>query len=180
VVWVAILLVVVNVAGYLAYTLPRSLRKKNVASRIEQLDVELRDDRARVAALRARAAAIAANRTDSRVFMDEKVARPGASLAPILEEVESLAKGQGLSVGTQGFRRDPVEDLPLVKVAINMPVNGTYEQVTGLLAQLERSRYFFTLDKISARQQEISGSGGVGLDLEFSAYFRAGAEVASR
>ena len=180
VLWVAVLLAVANLAAYLAYTLPRSMRKKNVASRIAQLDVELRDDRARVAALKARADTIAANRKDSRTFLDERVARPGTELVPILKEVESLAKEQGLSVGTQQFQREPVEGLPLERFAINMPVNGTYEQVTGLLARIERSRFFFTLDKIAARTQEGSAQGGVGLNLEFSAYFRAGAEVPSR
>jgi hypothetical protein len=59
-----------------------------------------------------------------------------------------------------------------------MPVKGTYDQVTGLLVQLEGSTHFLTLDRISARQQQ--GEGGVGLDLLFSAYFRAGAEAARR
>ena len=178
--WMAILLGVANVAAYLAYTLPRSLRKRNVATRVEQLEVELARDRSRVAALKARAEAIKANRTESRTFLDQKVALPGTSLAPILAEVELLAKKEGLEVGTQGFSREALEGLPLERFEITMPVNGSYEQVTGLLVQLERSRYFFTLDTIAARQQEREGQSGVGLNLVFSAYFRGGTEVASR
>jgi len=176
----AILLGVANVAAYLAYTLPRSLRKRNVATRVEQLGVELAEERARVATLKARAEAIKANRTESRTFLDQKVARPEMSLAPILAEVELLAKKEGLEVGTQGFSRETVEGLPLDKFEINMPVSGTYEQITGLLVQLERSRYFFTLDTIAARHRESGGQSGVGLNLQFSAYFRRETEVASR
>lgn len=179
--WVAILLAVANVAAYLAYTLPRSLQKKNVASRMDQLAVELGDDRARVAGLKARAEAIVANRKEARAFLGEQVERPGTSLVPILTEVESLAKQQGLSVGTQAFNREEVEGLPLEKFEINMPVTGTYDQISGLLVQLEHSSYFLTLDQISARQQGSGGEGGgIALNLLFSAYFRAEKEAAAR
>ena len=181
VLWVAGLLAVVNLAVYLAYTLPRSLQKKNVASRVDQLKVELSEDRARAAALKARADAIVSNRKDARAFREQEVASPGASLVPILSEVESMAKHQGLAVGTQGFNRESVEGLPLEKFEINMPVTGTYNQVTGLLVELESSSHFLTLDQISARQQQGSaGEGSVGLNLLFSAYFRAGAEAAAK
>lgn len=177
---IAVLLAVANVGVYVAYTLPRSLRKKNVASRVEQLKGELAGDRAKVAALTARAEAINANRSESRVFLEEKVAAPGASLVPILAEVESLAKQQGLSVGTQGFNREPVEGLPLEKFEITMPISGSYDQITGLLVQLERSSHFLTLDEIAARQQTQPGQSTIALNLQFSAYFRASAEARSR
>lgn len=178
VLWGAALLGLANVATYLAYTLPRSLQKKNVASRVEQLTVELSEDRARVAALKARTQTIVSNRKDAREFMDSRIGAPGTSLVPILSEVESLAKGQGLTVGTQGFNRESVEGLPLDRFEINMPVTGTYDQVTGLLVQLEGSAHFLTLDQISARQQQGgTGEGSVALNLLFSAYFRGSAEA---
>lgn len=177
--WAAGLLLVANVAAYFVYTLPRSLQKRNVASRVDLLKVELGEERARVAGLRARAEAIVANRKESRVFLEQKVARPGMSLEPMLREVETLAEKQGLAVGSQSFKRDPVEGLPLVKFAITMPITGTYRQVTGLVSELERSSYFLTLDEISVRQQG-NQEGSIALNLLFSAYFRAGAEVASR
>jgi Tfp pilus assembly protein PilO len=176
--WIASLLAVANVAIYLVYTLPRSLQKRNVASRVEQLKVELAEERSRVGGLKARAEAIVANRKESLVFLEQRVARPGTSLVPILAEVESMAKQQGLAVGSQGFNRQSVEGLPLEKFEINMPVTGTYDQVTGLLVQLERSTYFLTLDQISARQQG-NVEGSVALNLLFSAYFRAGGEAAA-
>lgn len=175
----AALLAVANVAAYLVYTLPRSLQKKNVASRLELLKVELAEQRSRVAGLKARAETIVANRRESRAFFAEHVAAPGTSLVPILHEVESLAEKQGLAVGTQGFRRESVTGLPLEKFAIDMPVTGTYDQVTGLVQQLEHSTYFLTLDEISVRQTG-NEEGRVALNLLFSAYFRAGAEAAGR
>jgi len=178
--WVAGILAVANLATYLAYTVPRSLRKRNVATRVEQLRVELSQERARVADLRSRAEAIVANRKESRTFLEDRVAGAEASLVPILAEVESLAREQGLAVGTQGFARETVKGLPLDKFEINMPVTGTYEQVARLVQQLERSTFFLTLDEIGARQQGSEGEGTVALNLLFSAYFKAGAEAAPR
>jgi Tfp pilus assembly protein PilO len=174
--WVAALLAAANVAVYLVYTLPRSIGKRNVASRVELLKVELGLERSRVAALKARKEAILANRTESRAFLEGRVARPGTSLVPMLAEVESLARQQGLTVGTQGFQREGVEGLPLERFEINMPVTGTYDQVAGLVQQLERSSHFLTLDEINARQRG-NEEGSVGLNLLFSAYFRAGTEA---
>lgn len=178
--WIAGVLAAANVAAYLTYTLPRSMQKRNVASRLELLEVELAEERSRVAALSARAEAIVANRRDSRVLLEERVPRPGAALVPILAEVESLAREQGLSVGSQGFTREEVAGLPLEKFKINMPVTGTYKQVTGLVQQLERSTYFLTLDEIGARQEGEASEGSVGLNLAFSAYFRAETVGAAR
>jgi Tfp pilus assembly protein PilO len=178
--WAAGLLAAANVAAYVAYTLPRSLQKRNVASRVDLLKVELAEERTRTADLRARSESIVANRTESRSFLEDHVARPGTSLVPILKEVETLAKEQGLKVGTQGFTREAVKGLPLEKFEISMPVSGTYDQVAGLVQELERSSYFLTLDEIGARQQGNLGEGSVELSLNFSAYFRAGPEGAPR
>lgn len=178
--WAAGLLAVGNLAAYFVYTLPRSMQKRNVASRLVTLAEELKDDRARVASLKARNETILANRKESRSFLEDRVARPGTSLVPILEEVESLARAQGLKVGNQGFRRESVKGLPIERFEIDMPVSGTYDQVTGLVQHLERSQYFLTLDEIGARSSADAGITGVALTLKFSAYFRAGPEVASR
>lgn len=175
--WAAALLAVVNVAVYVAYTLPRSLQKRNVATRLTQLDGELKEERIRVDELRERAETIVANRKESRAFLDERVARPGTSLVPILAEVESLAREQGLEVGTQGFSRAPVKGLPLEKFEITMPVTGSYKQVAGLVQQLEHSTYFLTLDQIGARKQQSGEGDTVDLSLLFSAYFRTGSDV---
>jgi hypothetical protein len=92
--------------------------------------------------------------------------------------VESLAQAQGLKVGSQGFGREEVKGLPLERFKISMPVSGTYDQVTGLVQELERSQFFLTLDEMAARTSGEDG-GGVDLNLQFSAYFRVGAEAAA-
>jgi Tfp pilus assembly protein PilO len=173
--WTAAVLGVVNLVLFFAYTAPRAARKRDVAARTAALDTELTRQREQLKDLRDRSETIAANRKDARTFMTT-VAPEGAGVVRVLTEVESLARQQGLRVGTQSFQREPVKGLGLERFGIVMPVVGDYRQVTGLIGALEASPTFVTLDKISAQGgQAIGGQEQVGLDMEFSYYFRAGA-----
>jgi Tfp pilus assembly protein PilO len=170
----AALLTALNVGLYFAYTLPRSLRKRNVAERVQQLDGDLAADRQRVTELRTRAETILANQKESRTFLEERLGLPDATLGPMLDEVEGMIRQQGLKLGQQSFDRETIKGLPLVRFGITMPVNGTYDQVAGLIQQLEHSSSFLTLDQIGAQKQGDEGVDTVDLNLVFSAYFRAG------
>jgi Tfp pilus assembly protein PilO len=172
--WTAAGLGLANLVAFLAYTAPQAARKRDVAARTATLESELTRQRTQVEELRDRAKSISANRQDARTFMDEQVAPADASVVPILTEVESLARKQGLRVGRQSFERAPVKGLSIERFGIVMPVKGNYRQVTGLVGELEASPTFVTLDAVSARttgavQEEVD------LDLEFSFYFRAAA-----
>jgi Tfp pilus assembly protein PilO len=177
-VWAAAVLGLVNLVVFVAYTAPRAARKRDVAARTAALDSLLARQRTQVQELRNRAETISANRKDARAFMAAQVAPEDASVVPVLREVESLATKQGLQVGRQTFTREPVKGLPVERFGITMPVEGNYRQVTGLVGELEASPTFVTLDKMSARTSPSAGQGQeqVGLDLEFSFYFRAGGD----
>lgn len=179
--WTAGALALLNLGVFFAYTAPRAARKRDVAARTATLDGELVRQRALVAELRDRAATIAENRKDARTFMEVQVAAPDASYVPIMSEVESFARKQGLRVGHQNFTREAVKGLAIERFGITMPVEGAYRQVTGLVAELETSPTFVTLDKVSARTRQgaTEGQDQVSLDLEFSYYFRTGAPVAA-
>jgi Tfp pilus assembly protein PilO len=174
--WTAAGLGLANLAAFLAYTAPRAARKRDVAARVAALEVDLARQRTQVEDLRVRAETIAANRKDARRFMESQMAPPDASVVPILTEVESLARKQGLRVGHQTFTRDGIAGLPIERFGIVMPVDGTYRQLTGLVAELETAPKFLTLDKVSAR--EGLSQEQVSLDLQFSFYFRTGAPAA--
>ena len=171
-VWTAAGLGLVNLVVFVAYTAPRAARKRDVAARTAALDGLLARQRTQVQELRDRAETISANRKDARAFMAAQVAPADASVVPILTEVESLARKQGLRVGQQSFAREAVKGLPVERFGFVMPVEGQYRQVTGLVGELEASPTFVTLDRVSARTSQSQEQ--VGLDLTFSFYFRAG------
>lgn len=177
--WSAAGLGLVNLLAFFGYTAPRAARKRDVSVRTAALESELTRQRAQVEELRERSQTIAANRKEARAFMDAQVAPAGASVVPVLIEVESLARKQGLRVGQQGFQRTAVKGLAIERFGITMPVIGDYRQVTGLVGELEASPTFVTLDKMSAAGGQGAQPGQVGLDLEFSFYFRAEAGQAA-
>lgn len=172
--WACALVGFVNLAAFGVYTLPRSLQRRNAASRVAVLRDELARENTRVAELRTRAETIERNNQDAHELLEVKVRRANASLVPILAEVESLARRQGLTVGSQGFARKPIKGLPLEELEITMPVEGTYNQVLGVVRELEHTTYFITLNAISARANGDEPSNNrISLALEFSCYFRA-------
>jgi hypothetical protein len=172
--WTAAVLGVVNLVLFFAYTAPRAARKRDVAARTAALDTELTRQREQLKDLRERSETITANRKDARTFL-AAVSPADSSVVSVQREVESLARQQGLRIGTQSFHRETVKGLGLERFGIVMPVLGDYRQVTGLIGALESSPTFVTLDKISAHggEQGLGGQGQVGLDMEFSYYFRA-------
>jgi Tfp pilus assembly protein PilO len=172
--WALVALVGLNLAVFFVFTLPRTLQQRGLASRRETLGRETELERKRAAAVRERANVILANARDDKTFFEGTVAGRRAALVAALTHIEELATKEGLKVGQQGFDGEPVEGVPLERLVVKMPVEGTYKQFVGLLAGLEQTSHFITLDEIKVRggssQQEAR------LDLELSCYFRTGGE----
>jgi Tfp pilus assembly protein PilO len=162
-----------NAAVYFTYTLPRSLQERSVAARLAVLRDEVESERRAVAERRQRAQTIEANARDVGRFFREAVAARGASLVPILRQIEALARERGLRVGSQSFRHEKLGGLDLDRFVVTMPVSGAYRQLVDFVVRLEGSSFFITLDQVSARGQG-PGGGQAQIDMVLSCYFRAG------
>ena len=172
--WVFVLLGVLalNLLAYLVFTLPRSLQQRGLASRREVLNKEIDLERQRIVGVRETADAIEANTRDTKRFFAEMVPTHQAGMVSTLQAIEKLASDQGLKLGQQGFSSEPVKGLPLERLKVTMPMEGSYQQLVAFLAGLEgRPDAFLTLDQISVRG---GGQGGdqAKLDLVLSCYFR--------
>jgi hypothetical protein len=154
-----------NGAVYAAYTLPRSLEQRSLASRVETLRKELELEQRRVEVSRERAEAIKGNEKDAADFYSKAIGARGASLVPILRAVETLAAEQGVRVGAQTYHWENVKGANLERLVTTVPVSGTYRQ-------LESSKHFLTLDEVSVRGAE--GGQEAHLEMVVSCYFRAG------
>jgi hypothetical protein len=108
------------------------------------LEVDLARQRTQVEDLRVRAETIAANRKDARRFMESQMAPPDASVVPILTEVESLAREAGPAGRPPDLHAGRSRGLRIERFGIVMPVDGTYRQLTGLVAELETAPKFLT------------------------------------
>jgi Tfp pilus assembly protein PilO len=161
-----------NGAVYAAYTLPRSLEQRSLASRVETLRKELELEQRRVEVSRERAEAIKGNEKDAADFYSKAIGARGASLVPILRAVETLAAEQGVRVGAQTYHWENVKGANLERLVTTVPVSGTYRQLAGFVQSLESSKHFLTLDEVSVRGAE--GGQEAHLEMVVSCYFRAG------
>lgn len=162
-------LVVLNLGVLLAWTLPRSLRQKNAAERAVVARSELGLERERAEALRERGAAIRANRADLERFYKTLAGGEKQDLLPTLEAIEELARAPGLAPTSRALRREDVDKAPLERVAVTLPLEGSYGELVGFLRGVERSPRFLTIDKVSLRADAESGGS---LQVELSTYLR--------
>jgi len=166
-----VLLLAANLVTAAAWTLPRGLRQRSAAARVADAQAEVKREREATARLRERAAAIRANDADVRRFYERLGGGERTELVPTLEAVESLARAPGLRPGTRTFREEGVKNAGLRRLAITLPLTGSYGQLLGFLQQVERSPRFLTVDGVSMRGE----SGGARLQVELSAYLKPAA-----
>lgn len=162
-----VLLLLVNAVAFAAWTLPRSLRQKSAAVRAAEARAEVARERERVLALRARAEAIRANRADVGRFYATLAGTEQKDLLPTLEEIEALARAPGLVPASRTLRRESVDKAPLERVAVTLPLEGSYAELVGFLRGVERSPRFLTVESVSLRADEESGGA---LQVVLSAY----------
>jgi Tfp pilus assembly protein PilO len=166
-----LVLVGVNAAVFLAFTLPRILQERSLQARAEALHADVALARQRAEAARQRAETLRQDETDTRQFFAEVVADRRQSLVPLLQEVVTTARELGLRTEHQSYDTEPLKGLPLVRFHITMPVTGSYAQLASLLDRLEKSRRFITVDQVALREE--GNAGQAQLSLTLSAYFRS-------
>jgi Tfp pilus assembly protein PilO len=159
-----------NLIVFAAFTFPRSLQRRNLGERMASARQEVERERERVAALRASHDLVTANTRDTSEFFSRSIGLRGASMVPLLREVETVARERGLRVGNQSFSFEPVKGAPLDRFVVKMPVRGTYRELVGFVEALERSSLFVTLDEITVYGQQ---SGQAELQMVLSCYFRS-------
>lgn len=159
-----------NLAVFLAYTLPRRMQEENIASRAVVLREEVERERRAMAELRRRAETLESNNRDVARFYREVVGGRRIGLLPVLQELEGMASELGLQSPRRNYSPKEVKGVAgLSRFQVTMPVTGTYRQLGSFLGALERSPHFLTVDKVSIRQKEGSVAD---LAIVLSAYFR--------
>jgi Tfp pilus assembly protein PilO len=158
-----------NALGLAVWTVPRTIRLRNAAVRAEAARAEVARQREATARLRDRADAIRSNGVDIERFYGQVVGPAQSDLLPTLEAIEDMARSPGLKVGRRAITREEVKDTPLERVAILLPLEGSYAQLVGFVREVERSRRFLTVDRIAMRGQ---GEGSASLQVEISTYLR--------
>jgi Tfp pilus assembly protein PilO len=164
-----LLLLVVNLLTAAVWTVPRSLRLRSATARVEAAREMVEQERSMVAQQRERGDAIDANAEDLTRFSDTVVGPERVELLPTLEDIEAMARAPGLTPGRRSFRREEVEGTAVERVAVTLPLEGSYQQLVGFLREVERSERFLTVDGVSLRGEP---GGEANLQVEMSAFMR--------
>jgi Tfp pilus assembly protein PilO len=162
----------VNVLALAVWTGPRYWMQKNAARRAETAKTEVDRQRKATTALRERASAIRGNATDAERFERSLAGAEKADLLPTLKAIEDLARAPGLRPGPRSFQREDVQDAPVQRVAVTLPLEGSYDQLVGFLREVEAAPRFLTVDEVSIRAQS---EGGARLQVQLSTYLRQAA-----
>jgi Tfp pilus assembly protein PilO len=166
-----------NLLVLVAFTVPRSWRLGRVASRAGSLREEVARERALTTALKVRVETAERNRKDVERFYKEMVQRREESLLPTLQEIETMAHQPGLVAGKRGYTREAIKGAPITRVAIRLPLEGSYQNLVGFLEKVERGKRFLTVDKIALSQSSDERGGEAKLLVELSAFFKESAPV---
>jgi Tfp pilus assembly protein PilO len=158
-----------NAAVFLAFTLPRTLAERSLASRVETLRADVERERRVVASLRERAEIVSANGRDTDRFYRDVVKSPKEDLLPTIQYIERNAGELGLTVTSRSYAPQEVKELGLVRFAITMPMSGPYKQIVALLDRLEHQTRFLIVDQI---QLHVRSDAGADLTFALSAYFK--------
>jgi Tfp pilus assembly protein PilO len=173
----AVAVAALNLLAFLAFTVPRTWRLGRVVSRAVNLRKEVAQERSLTAAHKARVEAASNNRRDVERFYKEMVRRPEESLLPTLQEIEVMAHQPGLVAGKRGYTREALKGVPLTRVSIRLPLEGSYQNLVGFLEKVERGKRFLTVDKVALSHNSEGRGGEAKLQVEMSAFFREDAPV---
>ena len=164
-----LVLLVLNVGVYVAFTMPRSMRERSAVARAAVLREETERDRRVAGALRARSDAMRSNRED----VDRFYARlgPKGTLAQVRAELTTLARDLGLNVGGLSYSPEGVKGGEgIAQLHMNLTVAGTYRQLAAFLDRLEGSPHFVTVDQIQLQKRDTRAEGG--LQIALSTFYR--------
>jgi len=158
-----------NLLAALVYTLPRTLKLRNVSARVQELRQEAAGLRQRAEHARYVNETLRLNAADASRFYAEIVPERRTQLQPLLEYLEATAEEQQLTVRNRSYTSEEIKGLPLTRLVINMPMVGQYSQVVAFLDKLERSPRFLVVDQVELRQK---GESDKELQFVVSAYFK--------
>jgi len=156
-----------NLLVLVAWTGPRSLRLRNATARVEAARETTARAREETALLEERAQAIRANSADLERFYESVIGPEETHLVPTLRDIDRMSRAPGLRPGPRQFRREQVDDATVERLAVTVPLEGSYEELVGFLQEIESSPRFLTIDGIA-----LTGArtGGAQLQVDLSAY----------
>ncbi len=161
-------LLLINLVAFLAFTWPRLTRARRAETRAAEVSLRkaaLEDLWSQYAA---RKEVVAQNRKDIESLSRDHLKSRAEDLFAAQREIEKLAKEAGLRPRRSSYTMEDIKGTGLVRCNIDLPLDGTYRNLTGFLARIESGRRFIVVE-----QMALAGdSEGAKMTLKLSAIFK--------
>jgi len=169
-----LLVAVLNLVVLFTFTLPRAVSERELDARLRALATDIAARTAANLELRRREQWVSDNRREAEQILAHDMGSRENGLVPLLGELEASAREFGLTLGGRTLVPEELDDVPVTRVKIELPVEGTYGALVGFVRRLEHSRRFLTIDDLRLQEKhQASGPRVTALAMTLSAYFRS-------
>ncbi|MFQ5768520.1 MAG: type 4a pilus biogenesis protein PilO [Acidobacteriota bacterium] len=166
-------LLAANVLVMLLINHPRLAQARNADSTTVQLAARVKHAEARVEELKAKVDELQKNREALEKFFEEDLSTKKKRLVGIQREIYRIASTFQVEASQLKFNHEYVKDSNLVRLTVNIPLSGGYNNLRQFIHHVETSKLFLIIKSIQLQKGE---QGGVllNLNVQLASYFTEG------
>lgn len=162
------LLLAVNSVAFATLTWPRLSSVRRAENRAMEVTARKAALESVWAQFTARKEVVARNRDDIATLRRDLLKDRAKDLFAAQREVETLARESGLRTRRSTYTMEDIRGTGLVRCLIDLPLDGTYRELTSFLARIETAKRFIVVDQMSLSRNEE----GAKMNLKLSAVFK--------
>jgi Tfp pilus assembly protein PilO len=165
-------LLVINLMLLFFVTQPRLAAARNADETTATLAAEVEHEEKRVDALEERVEVMQRSREVLEKFFKEDLATKRERLVAVQREIHRIATMFQVEAAQLKFSHEAVDGTNLVRLAVNIPLSGGYNNLRQFISKVEHSQLFLIIESIQLQQGEQGGSM-LNLNVRLATYFAA-------
>jgi Tfp pilus assembly protein PilO len=163
-------LLVVNLVVLMLVTRPRNQQARTVDATTGELAAAVEREQARVALLQERVEQMQRSREALERFFDEDLSTKSERLVALQREIYDIARTFQVEAAQLKFSHEPVEGTDLVRLAVNIPLSGGYNNLRQFIHKVESSELFLIIESVQLQEGERGGAM-LNLNVRLATYF---------
>jgi hypothetical protein len=161
-------LLLLNAVAFAAFTWPALTRARRAEGRSSDVAVQRAGLESLWSQLVARRDLVEQNRKDIETLKTDYLKFRASDLFAAQRDIEKLATDAGLRPRRSTYAIEKVKGTDLVRCTVNLPLDGSYSNLTEFLTRVETAKRFIVVDEMQLSQDEQ----GAKMNLRLSAIFK--------
>jgi Tfp pilus assembly protein PilO len=163
-----VVLLAANGVAFAAFTWPQLNRVRRAEDRAQEVAARRATLEKVWERVTARRELLAQNRRDLESLSRDYLKSRDEDLFPAQREIENMARAAGLSPKKSTYEMEAIKGTDLVRCEVTLPLDGSYQSLTGFLSRIERASRFIVVDQMALVRDEQ----GARMNLKVSAIFK--------